>query len=192
MKIKKQNNQCVWIGIGINVSSKDSEYDSLINLNTHLTKEYANTLILNSSTNQPHVNLYDLDVPEDNLKEIESTLERIVNSSNYFKTNINNVSFFKHGTIFLRCELNSELIELERAVVEEVSKYKGNCKTEEYWQPWREYSLEQIENREKYGNPHVLNTFHPHITVGFVKTNEKELKEICEQLNKKLLKILIF
>lgn len=179
------NNDCVWIGIGINIKSGDEGYEEFIKLNNDLVQNYGSTFVFDAETNQPHINLYDLDIPKANLGNIESELQEIASQFNPFSVQLNNTTFFDHGTIFVACELNSELKRLEEKVVKNIVDFKGSCRTEDYSQPWRKYTEEQILNREKYGNPYVLNTFTPHITVGFVKTKPVELQTVSLDVNEK-------
>jgi len=185
MKSSKQNEECVWIGIGVNVTPDDPGYGEFIQLNKNLVQQDESTFVFDVVSNQPHLNLYDLDVPKDNLVHIESELQQIANSFKFFTVKFGGVNYYSYGIIFVSCEVNDQLEELEKQIVGSTVVYKGDCRTEEYWQPWRKYSQEQIENREKYGNPHVLNTFTPHITIGYVKTNENELQRIVKEIKDK-------
>lgn len=181
----KNKEECVWIGIGINITPSDHNYGELLKLNTFLVEKYGSTFIFDPKTNQPHINLYDLDVPKDNLEHIERVLQEIVKDSKSFRIEFDKIDSFKHGTIFISCKTNHDLEQLEKQVVENVVQYKGDCRTEDYWQPWRGHNERQIANRDKYGNPHVLDTFLPHITIGFIRGGQNKLEEVVREANQR-------
>ena len=67
-----------------------------------------------------------------------------------------------------------------------ITDFRDGCKTKDYWQSWRKLTEEQRKNREKYGNPFVLTTFLPHISVGFVKKDERGLSKIVSEVGNSL------
>lgn len=171
---------CVWIGIGIDIAPSDSIFSQLTQLNSQLNQEFASPY--NLELIPPHINLYDLDIPKDNLDKVDEALKEIAQKFQGFSLKLSNVSFFKHGSIYVQCELSQELKALEKDVVEKVAVFKGNCRTEDYWQPWREYNEQQKRYRDQYGNPHVLDSFSPHVTVGFAKGDQEKLKSVTQRL----------
>lgn len=179
--------ESVWIGIGINITPSDIGYEELLRLNKRLVVQYGSSYIFDPVSNQPHINLYDLNVPEKNLIQIETELKKIADNFKEFFVDLKEISYFDHGTIFISCEINDQLIKLEKQIVESISLLKDDCKTLEYWQSWREYNTKQVENRDKYGNPHVLDTFVPHLTVGFIKGTKDELDKVVEEVGGQLM-----
>lgn len=139
-----------------------------------------------TENNRPHLNLYDLDVPERNISEITPALNNVLSNMRSFEVKILKIGYFNFGAIFLEVEKHPLLINLHNVVVETVYKYNGNCVCKDYLQPWRKYTHEQAEMLEKYGNPFVLKEFQPHISVGFIKAPEEILKTHVEVLNKLL------
>lgn len=87
------NKDCFWIGIGINISSEDSEYQELLELNQYLVEKFGSKYAFNPINNQPHINLYDIDVPQSNLKEVEIALERTPEHAKSFPIATNNFCF---------------------------------------------------------------------------------------------------
>jgi len=67
---------CVWVGIGTNWTIGDNEHQTFFELNKWLVDHHNSRIIFNS-TNQPHLNYYDLDVPKENLASIEGELQNI-------------------------------------------------------------------------------------------------------------------
>lgn len=174
-------NKCSWIGIGVDLPfSLTSQCISVNNeislVNPTSYKFYEN--------NRPHLNLYDLEVPERNIPEIANGLNNVLGNMSAFEVKIPKIGYFSFGAIFLEVEKHPLLINLHTKIVETVYKYKGNCICKDYMQPWRKHTHEQVEMLEKYGNPFVLKEFHPHISVGFIKAPEEILKRHVENLNK--------
>lgn len=178
--------KCIWIGVGIDVKPQDDLYPTIINLNQILKHQHGSTYNL-SPTNPPHINLYDIDIPNKNLESVNTSLKEITKKRNHFSIKLTTINYFKYGAIFIECELNHELKELEKEVIEALVKYKGTCRTQDYWQPWRDYNDSQLKNRDKYGNPHVLDTFTPHITLGYIKANPSETKRVANKLKQKFI-----
>ena len=182
-KMTAKRTDCVWIGMGIDIAPSDSIFSQLTKLNSQLNQEFGS--LYNLELIPPHINLYDLDIPEGNLEKADVVLKEVVRKSNPFPIKLSKISFFEHGSIFVTCEPNELLKTLEREIVEAISPFKGTCRTEEYWQPWRQYTEQQKIYREQYGNPHVLDAFTPHITIGYVKKEKTELERITNQLSEK-------
>ena len=159
----------IWIGIGIDVKPEDGCYVAIIQLNEILKQKYASKYNFDM-TNLPHINLYDIDIPKVNLEKASRSLQQIAEKWRYFPVKLTSIDSFTHGAIYIQCELSDNLRQLEKEIVEALVDYRDGCRTDDYWQPWREYSQEQTNNRDLYGNPHVLDTFTPHITLGYVKT----------------------
>ena len=182
-KMTAKRTDCVWIGIGIDITPSDNIFSQLTKLNSQLNQEFGSSY--NLELNPLHINLYDLDIPEDSLEKAGEVLREVTHKSNIFSIKLGKVSFFEHGSIFVMCELNELLKTFDREIVEAIVSFKGTCKTEEYWEPWRQYTEQQKIYREQYGNPHVLDAFTPHITIGYVKKEKAELERITSQLSKK-------
>lgn len=168
-----------WIGIGIDILSSDPFFSQIIDLNKELVKYGSN---YNINLIPPHINLYDIDIPVKNFEEVDRKLKEISDSHNSFEISCSKVDYFKHGSIYLSCDLNEDIKNLQQDIVKNISTLRGNIKTKEYWESWREYTEDQLQNREKYGNPHILNSFVPHITIGFIKDNNI-LKDVNIKLN---------
>lgn len=182
--MSSNGNNGVWIGIGFIFFPGDSEYSDLLDLNAFLTSQYGNTYSFDEKTRLPHVNLYDFDLPKENLKKVEERLEKIASKFKKFELNVKGTNFFSFGLIYIACELDNLLKDLEGEVVKSVCSLRQGCITKEYWEPQRNYTSEEIENRDKYGNPYVLNTFTPHVTVGLVRESKDKLESIVSEVDK--------
>lgn len=173
---------CIWVGIGLDIHPNEPEYRQIVTLSNQLNDgDYFDPV-----SNPPHVNLYDFDLPKADLSMLEEALDAIATKHSQQELNVNGVNYFPFGTIFIDLKATEELGALEEDVVRNCSPLRGDCRTEDYWQPWRYYTPEQITNREKYGNPHVMSTFVPHLTIGFLKTREEQLKAKCKSLQSQL------
>ncbi len=180
---KPMQNNCKWVGIGVELVPLLVQQCSLINTAISLINLASYKF---SDTNRPHLNLYDLDVIEEDISDIIVALDRVLKDTASFRVKILKVDYFHFGSIFLEVENHPLLLDLHNTVVSTVYKYKGSCVCKDYLQPWRNYTQDQDEMLKKYGNPFVLKEFHPHISLGFIKAPEKMLKTHVEGLNKML------
>ncbi|MFA5092075.1 MAG: 2'-5' RNA ligase family protein [Candidatus Paceibacterota bacterium] len=169
------------MGIGIDILKKSELYYDIIETNKILVKKYGSKTDLNK--NCPHLNLYDLSIPKENLKYIILKIKEILVDQKPFIIKTKKVNYFSFGIIFLEIEPNQELKTLHKKIVKEVSKLKGTCIDNDYLAPHRTYTKKQKELLLKYGNPFVLDQFQPHITIGFVNNQKDTLANICKELN---------
>ena len=177
--VKKE--ECIWIGIGFDILKKSELYYDIIEVNKILVKKYGSKTDLNK--NYPHLNLYDLSIPKENLKEIILKIKTILINQKSFIIKIKKVNYFPFGIVFLEIEQNKELEKLHKKIVREVSKLNGKCIDKDYLAPHRTYTKKQKELLIRYGNPFVLDQFKPHITIGFVNNQKDILINICRELN---------
>ncbi len=176
------NSKLVWAGIGVNFMPADVCYKELVDINRLLVNNYGSTFGFDSKVNQPHLNLYDVDVPATNLSDVEVAVQKIAENTMPFDIELDGIKSFDFGSIYIACKQSEELKRLEEEIVTKLTGFRDGCKTRDYWQPWRKLTEEQRENREKYGNPYVLDAFLPHITVGFVKRDAHRLAEIVSEV----------
>lgn len=156
-----------WIGIGINFKPNSAPFNKFVNLNEILVQKYKSKIILDENNN-PHINLYDIDIPSRNIDAIISKLEKFVKNKEKFDVDLSKVKNFKFGIIYIECVNNPILQDTSNTIVDLINPLRENIKTEDYYQPWREYTNEQLVSLNLYGNPNVKSTFYPHITLGFV------------------------
>ncbi len=171
----------IWIGVGLNVRPSNPIYNDIFNLNYFLDKEYNCKYLFDPVKNQPHINLYDVDIPSKNLNLVKESLSDIVKSENEISIDLGEIKTFEFGAIFIECLKNIQITNLEDKVVKIINPFRENIITDDYYQSWRRYSKEQINNRNIYGNPNVLDTFYPHLTLGYV--NKNLLNEARVKLN---------
>jgi len=181
-EVKKDTGKLVWVGIGINFMPADVGYKEFVDINRLLTDKYGSTFSFDSKVNQPHLNLYDVDIPATNLADVEVAFQQIAESTTLFGIELSGIKSFEFGSIYVACKQSEQLARLEEEIVTRITDFRDGCKTKDYWQPWRKLTGEQKKNREKYGNPFVLTTFLPHILVGFVKRDARRLAEIVSEL----------
>ena len=178
--IRKQ----AWTGVGLDILPDEAAYEEIIGLNelirTHTLYSFDPT------NNPPHINLYDFDFPLESIEKIASSLEAISHKHQPLTLAVTGVHYFPHGSIYLGFAPTESLLDLETEVVETLNPIREGCRTDVYWQPWRKQTEAQAVNLEKYGNPHVLDTFVPHLTIGFIKDRPEVLESICDNLTTQL------
>jgi 2'-5' RNA ligase len=172
--------KCTWLGIGVELPPALTQ--ACKEINTEILKINPQSYKFSQNT-RPHLNLYDLDVPENNASEITSSLRNILKTVSSFEVKILKIGYFHFGAIFFEIEKHHSLLDLHSSVVSTVSKYKGNCICKDYLQPWREYTQQQNEMLKKYGNPFVMDAYYPHISLGFIKAPENVLINHVTHLN---------
>lgn len=177
-------NNIIWIGIGLNVKQNNPIYNDISKLNDFLCKQYNCKYFFDPVKNQPHINLYDVDIPSKNLDLVKESLADIAKAENEISINLGEVKTFEFGAIFIECFKNIQITNLEDKIVKTINPFRENIKTDDYYQSWRSYSEDQINNKNSYGNPNVLDIFYPHLTLGYV--NKNLLSEATSKLNKAL------
>jgi 2'-5' RNA ligase len=175
-----ENKTCVWIGIGANIPETSRLGEAIGAAHALLRKKYDSRPGFSGSS-RSHLNLYDLSVPRQNLKAVVETVKMIAAAQKSFTLRTGEVDYFPFGLFFVETLKNSKLIVLHKKLVAQVSALKGDCIDPDYLEPRRKYSVEQKRILMRYGNPHVLDFFHPHITIGQV--NSGNLKSIKKELN---------
>jgi len=178
----QEDNRLVWVGIGVNFMSADAGYKELADVNRLLVDKYGSTFSFDPKVNQPHLNIYDVDIPATNLADVEVAIQQIAENTTPFDIELSGIKSFEFGSIYVACRQSEQLARLEEEIVTRITGFRDGCKTKDYWQPWRKLTEEQKKNREKYGNPFVLTTFLPHISVGFVKKDSRGLSKIVSEV----------
>jgi len=176
-------NHCIWIGIGVDIKKKDNLYKEWTSINKILSNGSANTLSF-SENRLAHLNLYDLDIPKDNLNKIQEELNKIATQMKSFGVPIKAVRHFPFGLFYIEVEKSKPLLKLHKTIVEKISPLKADCICQDYLEPHRKYNQTQKLMLKKYGNPHVLSQFSPHITLSFTKN--KNLQSIQKEARIKL------
>ena len=173
------NKKCVWIGIGVKIHKEAKLCYECREMSQFLYEKYEN-LIMFSKTNEPHLNIHDLDVPKDNLNLIADKIRTIISNQTVFEVKIKQINYFTFGVFFIELENNENLQRLHKDIVKSVSLLKEKCVCEDYLKPKRIYTLEQKAMLKQYGNPHVIKQFKPHITSGLTK--KKNIDSIKKEL----------
>ncbi len=179
----EQNQNCIWIGIGVDVLEGSGLYGRIIEMNCLLVEKYGAEKNF-AGSEHPHLNLYDLSVPKENVELITESIKSISEEQRSFTVKIRGINYFHFGLVFLEVEKNDTLGKLHGKIVEDVVKLKGDCIVNDYLAPHRKYNAKQKELLMQYGNPHILDQFQPHITIGHIRNQENKLKAIQEELNK--------
>jgi len=178
--IKLNNNTCTWIGIGIDLPKQSGVYRDVVMFNKLLVKNYGI-----KKDFYPHLNIYDLSVPKENLKAIIEKLKAFVSTQKSFKIKTKKINFFPFGIVFLEVQKSKQLELLHKNIVKGIVALKGECIDKDYLSLNRKYTKRQKELLMRYGNPFVFDQFQPHITIGNI-FDKKQLKNICKELNLQL------
>lgn len=171
---------CTWIGIGAVIEKENPLYPDLKTINDFLTKEMSGGFGY-SDVLRPHVNLYDLSVPVENIPKINESLSKILAGQKSIECKITGIKSFKFGIIYAEVEKNDQLVELHKKVLEVVGPYHGNCIDPDYEKLIPVLSDEQKESLKKYGNPYMTD-FKPHISLGYLPDKKDSLEEIVTQI----------
>ena len=136
------SNKCTWVGIGVELDTNFRLYNELITLNNEIA-DYDNKSFKFSALNQPHLNLYDLDLPKENLQKIITILKDGTKGVQTFEAQITGIKAFDFGIIYLELEKHPLLQQIHEKIVKAVSELKKDCVCQDYLQPWRKYTAEQ-------------------------------------------------
>lgn len=180
--MENNNSKCVWIGIGVELTNSQSIYSDCILINKYLFNKKI-TSSHYSKDEPPHLNLYDLDIKTNNFSQSKIILKNILKDRKSFYVKVKSIEYFPFGLFFIELEKNHELIQLHELVVKNISELKGNCVNPSYLEPHRSYNSEQKLMLNSFGNPHVLQQFRPHITLGFITDKKADLDAVKKKLN---------
>jgi hypothetical protein len=95
--------KCTWLGIGVELPPALTQ--ACKEINTEILKINPQSYKFSQNT-RPHLNLYDLDVPENNASEITSSLRNILKTVSSFEVKILKIGYFHFGAIFFEIEKN--------------------------------------------------------------------------------------
>src|SRR3989344_7973333 len=138
----EQNQNCIWMGIGIDIPEGSEIYRRIIEMNDLLVEKYDSKKDF-AGSEHPHLNIYDLSVPRENTKLITERVKTISENQRSFTATIKGVDYFSFGLIFLEVEKNDILKKLHKKIVGDVVKLKGDCIDNDYLSPHRKYSAKQ-------------------------------------------------
>ncbi|MEK6825812.1 MAG: 2'-5' RNA ligase family protein [Nanoarchaeota archaeon] len=173
-------NTTIWVAVGCYVEHKSNFYKEIIAMNSLLTDKYSNTLVF-SSENIPHLNLFDLNILREMLPLALKRLKDIAKKTHTLTLKLKNVLAFPFGTFFIEIEKQSELLTLHAKIVHAIAPLKNGCLCNDYLKHRKTYTREQRKLLQRYGSPHVLKNFTPHITIGHVEKEDNS--KICKSLN---------
>lgn len=176
--MKRQAVNCIWVGIGISIQENKELYCIIKKLEKILAARYKIKI-----SNDPHINLYDLSIPEENIENTVEKIKAIANIQKKFIVEIGKVNCFLFGLFFLEINENKELKNIHDKIVKEIVKLKGCCIDEDYLIPDRKYNERQKQLLMDFGNPYVLDQFKPHVTIGYVGNQKGKLREAELELN---------
>jgi 2'-5' RNA ligase len=182
MKVCGDN--CSWIGIGVDVE-RGKLNDECVAMNAMLKTQYGSSIDF-SGKDVPHLNLYDLSVPTENISTIEKNLEKIAGETKPISIEIESVGYFPFGIFFLKLKMNDALSDFHKKIVDAIVPFKSDCVDKDYAAPYRNYTPRQSELLEQYGNPFVLDCFEPHITIGHIRNKNVDFDMIKDELEKLL------
>lgn len=173
------NQNCIWIGIGVDIKKDSSFEQEIIKIQNVISSKYKSVFY---PEKHPHLNLFDLDIPAANLTAAIQKTETILKNQRSLTVAVKDINFFPFGLFFIELETNDALYDLHRKIINAVTPLKENCICKDYLEPHRNYTARQKELLTTYGNPHVLDQFKPHITLGFLKERRMNFKTIRDNL----------
>lgn len=180
----EKNLGCVWVGIGVNFSPNSMIYQECLRIASLLQRKYK-TQPFFSKIRQPHLNIYDLSLPQKNLEIVLKRLDGLLKDQKSLELKIKSVDYFPFGLFFLKVEEKKELIVLHRNIVEIIYALKEDCICEDYSRLLDKYNSNQKDSLERFGNPYVLDLFNPHLAFGFIKDSSLNFDSVKPYLEAK-------
>lgn len=138
--------------------------DKAIDQSKKLAEQFPVNFVLESGKRNPHITLYQLELPVDNIKKVITVLAKIARSTQKLKIKMNKKTNYEEY-IFWACPKTKGLQKLHKEIVKAINP------------------LRRKKMVEKYGYTLALDEFLPHITL----TNAINVKDVPSVL--KVLKL---
>lgn len=125
-----------------------------------------------------HITLYSCEFPNESRREIEAKFGELTNSKLSINISLGDIRINKRGFVLVDIKVSDEQKEFHIKTVEALNSLrKGILRSKYKSRKYREQlSTDELSNIDKYGHPHVLNLYKPHLTLGKLQnTNINDL-----------------
>jgi 2'-5' RNA ligase len=152
-----------------------------IELSQKIARLTETTFILDGSKFHPHLTLYQIAFPSENLHMIESTVKKIAEKTKSFSIHLHKYSSLM-GFIFLEATLDDTLMRLHSEIVTAVNPLRDGIILPSEQGRLNDSSVsELIKNSIRtYGAALAMEAFLPHITLAKLKDPNMSDKILCE------------
>ncbi|MDO8487541.1 MAG: 2'-5' RNA ligase family protein [Candidatus Curtissbacteria bacterium] len=144
-----------------------------------LGKEFPVNFTLESGKRNPHVTLYQLELPVDNVEKVVDVLSKITDSTIKLKVKLNKKTNHQNF-IFWACQKTKDLQKLHEEIVKAVNPLRQNLLLPEL-KNTRGLNAKMKKMVKDYGYTLVYDEFLPHITISNVK-NIGDIPSIMKSL----------
>ncbi len=141
-----------------------------------------NPIILNGAECVPHVSIFQLDVERHRLGELKDIVKSILQTHRHIQLKFSGVELENKNWLFWSLEFSQRLKELHEEIVTRCAPIRrANIEL-----GGRGKYLDGVAGlmHERYGYPHVMELYKPHITLQVIQRSELERSQIQELLGK--------
>jgi len=159
------------IAIGFNRNTSQEIVESLGDLNDTSDFKY----ILDNANFIPHITLYQNIFPVKNIEALKQTLSDIAGNALGFKLRFERITNNK-TSVWANFIKNPELMNLHQNIIDQIQPHREGLIEEQFQQEHAVYQSLTVTRKkmvDKYGHPHVGETFDPHISL--MKLTDKDL-----------------
>ncbi len=137
---------------------------------------YESLFTLQAGKFYPHVSIYQLQIKDERLPQVDKSLKNIADSSNDFKLKALKYCWSGRGYLDVEYEKTDELTKLQEKTIAEFNPIRDGLRQNDKSRLPNSTGLTK-ENIEKYGTRFVGNLFRPHLTLTrFPGDNPESLK----------------
>lgn len=173
--------------LNIELIPPDPLYTQLIRLNHIARSQYHSSYNPNGVFCPPHITLYSPCMPASNVPKALDAVGKIAKDTPPITVRLRDIDFFPDGTVYVRCRESREIFQLHSKIVEKLDQLREGHIDPDYKENQQMLQLSEKRLLEKYGDPHVMENFQPHIAVARVSTSREHIDDLIKLLAGNLL-----
>jgi 2'-5' RNA ligase len=177
-----------FIKINIAIKSPEKVAEKAIEESRKIGNNYKALFVLDGVNYYPHITIYSIEYPEENLGNIFQALEKLLPELEKIKLVFTDVKR-NQNYVGVHFTPSQEVRNFHKKIIEKINPLRGGKIRDKFMELSQVADLpeEKKENILKYGHPDVMNSYEPHITISRLENDdmaekaEKEIKwEISE------------
>lgn len=154
---------------------------NIMDAKTYLKENFGNKYDID-----PHFNFIIMAMPEYRLKDLETCLDKFFTTKEIMNLQFGDLHFEEKQRFFSIPIINSEIMDFHKQLIDILNPLRDDYIREKDLIRTNEGRTDSLEKEYiyKYGYLRVLSKFIPHITIGNIKNEEFDFKEVKTQLDK--------
>lgn len=151
-----------------------------IELSRAISSEVESYFVLDGIQFHPHITIYPLEYPEENILKVLGIVERTVKSIEPVKFQYKRLETHQ-GYIGVEFEHFSQIQKIHEGIVNALNPLREGYIREKYNDYQMEFTSNQLESIRRYSYPDAMALYNPHLTITRLK-DENEAEEILSTI----------